>query len=278
MYHQANLGGAVKAQVREPYDGTVLGAIRALTLGVNLKLCLDAGDDNSYPGGTLWRDVSGNGYDFFRGTTVGAEASDPTFTGTPGGKSSSEYFSLDGGDVFQYDSANETWMENLHKNNALFTLCTWVYMPSSAATRGILGTRGSLTGHTGLSMHFNINDSLTLSAANAGAAALNYQSAIPAPGFVEDAWNFLAVSVDEAAGASGGIALFTDSSDTFDATYSSPASGSASYTMQIGSRGNADSPQVSGTRYAAVCAWEGRALTLAQLQALRDVTRRRFGV
>ena len=43
--------------------------LRRLGLTNGLKLCLDAGDANSYTSGEPWLDTSGNGYDFNRGTT-----------------------------------------------------------------------------------------------------------------------------------------------------------------------------------------------------------------
>ena len=58
--------------------------IGELSLNSNLVLCLDAGDANSYTSGQKWLDRSGNGYDFFLGTTDSVQASDPTFNGTPG--------------------------------------------------------------------------------------------------------------------------------------------------------------------------------------------------
>ena len=99
--------------------------INALGLTGGLKLVLDAGDVSSYSSGQSWLDLSGNGYDFYLGDTSSSESSDPTFNGTPGNLSTSEYFAFDGGDYFIYDSANETWMQNIHKDNAKFTICIW---------------------------------------------------------------------------------------------------------------------------------------------------------
>lgn len=95
-------------------NDSMIAIIEKLNLTANLKLCLDAGDINSYPGsGTKWLDTSGNGYDFDFGD--GSTSSTyPTFNGSAGGLSASEYFSFDGDDYFSYDSANETWMNELH--------------------------------------------------------------------------------------------------------------------------------------------------------------------
>jgi len=111
--------------VKKPTNVTLIDAITTAGLTSGLQLALDAGDTNSYSGsGQSWLDTSGNGYDFFRGITGGANSDDPTFNGTSGGISINEYWSFDGDDFFIYDSANETWMNNLHKNNAQWS---WLF-------------------------------------------------------------------------------------------------------------------------------------------------------
>ena len=100
----------------------LITTIRRCGLTTGLKLCLDKGDANSYASGQSWLDVSGNGYDFFLGATGGAEASDPTSNGTAGGRSPEEYWSFDGVQFFRLASANPTWVNNFHKDNAKFTL------------------------------------------------------------------------------------------------------------------------------------------------------------
>jgi hypothetical protein len=94
--------------------------IQECGLTSNCKLCLDAGDSSSYDGSSqTWYDLSGNGFDWYCGATSGAEASDPTFNGSAGGKSPSEYWSFDGGDWFVMAVAEPSWINNLHKDNAL---------------------------------------------------------------------------------------------------------------------------------------------------------------
>lgn len=89
----------------------IIDILTTLGLTTNLKLTLDAGDNSSYSGsGQKWLDVSSNGYDFFRGEDA-TTSNDPVFA-TNGGI---ENFNLNGNEWFAYDSANETWMENLHK-------------------------------------------------------------------------------------------------------------------------------------------------------------------
>lgn len=250
-------------------------AARRLGLASNLRLCLDAGDDASYSSGQSWLDTSGNGYDFFRGADGSATATDPTFNGTAGARSASEYFSFDGGDYFTYDTTNETWMQNLHKDNAIFTLATWWYR-ASTDTSAIFGTNGGPS-TTGTGFHVVHNSgSVLVRCVNATVAALDLTlSTVTIPATT---WTMLAMSVNEAAGASGSTWFCNGASETFNATYSSPSSGNASNTLQIGARGNASSPAANGARCATFMVWEGRALTLGEIQALFQATRGRFGV
>jgi hypothetical protein len=252
----------------------MLYTVRKLGLTANLRLCLDAGDDASYASGQPWLDTSGNGYDFFRGADGSATGTDPTFNGTAGGRSSSEYWSFDGGDYFTYDTTNETWMQNLHKDSALFTIVTWWYR-ASTDTSSIMGTNGG-GANVGTGFHLIHNSGpVLLRCLNATAAALDVTlSTVTVPATT---WAMLALSINEAAGAAGGTWFCNGASETFNAAYSSPASGNASQTLQIGARGGGNNPAVSGSRCASFLAWEGRALTIGEIQALFQATRGRFG-
>lgn len=98
---------------------SLIDIIKGFDLTSGLQLCLDAGDIDSYPGsGIKWLDTSGNGYDFNLGDGSTATTY-PTFNGSAGALSKNEFFSFDGGDYFSYDSANETWMDQLHNDGAV---------------------------------------------------------------------------------------------------------------------------------------------------------------
>jgi hypothetical protein len=91
-----------------------------------------------------------------------------------------------------------------------------------------------------------------------------------------NAWRLVAISVDEAAGT---IDFFDcGASDSGVGTYVTPSAANATNTMELGALGGASGPLLSGSRMAAVCAWEGRALTVAELNSIFAVTRERFGV
>lgn len=252
-------------------------AARRLGLASNLRLCLDAGDDASYASGQSWLDTSGNGYDFFRGADGSATATDPTFNGTAGARSASEYFSFDGGDYFTYDTTNETWMQNLHKDNAIFTAVAWFYC--AAVSGSIFGT--STAQDTGIGTDMIIGGAATtlvlgVRKGTGGSALAVISSDLGLSNMATSAWSMCSVSVNE--GATTGIMGINGSFATFTSTYTSPASGNASNTMQIGAAGNAQRILPNNSRLASLMMWEGRALSQGELQALFQATRGRFGV
>lgn len=100
----------------------------------NLRLCLDAGASSSYDGTSqYWNDISGNSENFYLGNNVNVNNYDPTFHGTAGGLSSSEYFSFDGGDRFTSVSSSSL-LNNTLTLNSSFTLCAIVYFSTSGNT------------------------------------------------------------------------------------------------------------------------------------------------
>ncbi|TIX10905.1 MAG: hypothetical protein E5V41_28065 [Mesorhizobium sp.] len=265
------------AQLRRPYYRARLkDVLTTLGLTTNLKLCLDAADGNSLPAAsTKWLDTSGGGYDFFRGTTAGADATDPTINGTADGRTSSEYLSFDGGDYLTYDTTNETWMTNIHKDNAKWTVAIWAWY-GSAASNGIGGTSGNNVASVGF--HFGMSGGQKWFAAiNNGSGVVALQNIMVAT-LATGSWVFAVSSLDEAVGANGHILGVNSTFELFSSTYSSPSAAGATNTMQIGSRGNAQVPLVNTSRMAAMAMWEGTALTQAQLDGIFQATRKRFGV
>lgn len=258
------------------FGGGIIPILTSLGLTTNLKLALDAGDPVSAPSSsTQWVDISGNGFDFDRGTTGGADSTDPTFNGTVGGLSSNEYWSLDGGDYFEYETTNASWMENMHKDSALFSWFFWLWMVNDATQNAVFGTGGASAGRTGVSLYLNTTMVPFFEADNAGTSLiggpLSGVNAVTA-----SAWQFLGFSFDEAAGT--GFFLVNTTAQTFSKTYASPGVGSATNPICIATRGGASSFDANGSRYAIACAHEGRALTQAEMNNVFEATRGRFGV
>lgn len=250
-----------------------LDVLTQLGLTTGAKLILDAGDAASYSSGQSWLDRSGNGYDFFRGTDNTSQASDPTFNGSAGGLSASEYWSFDGGDYFTYDSTNETWMQNLHKDNAVFTLMTWVRLGSVGTTQGLFGSYGSPATNIGIFFCVTSANTLSLLMAN-GSGSLGYNQATVAT-LSADTWYCLGIRMVEGVGMNWFI---NGATETDSANYGSPSASNASLTMQIGARGGGANPLLSGSRMAMAMVWEGTALSTDQMTSIYSATRGRFGV
>ncbi|TGQ12501.1 MULTISPECIES: hypothetical protein [unclassified Mesorhizobium] len=121
----------------------------------NLAVCLDPGDKNSWPGsGQTVFDVSSNGRNFTLGTSTSVGVDDPTFNGIAGSESSSEYFSSDGGDGFQKATANDTFMNSLHKVGFNWTIISIEFFSASYGAAFTTRSRAVNANHdTGLSTY-----------------------------------------------------------------------------------------------------------------------------
>jgi hypothetical protein len=249
-------------------SNSLISALRKLGLTTNLKICLDAGDSTSYRSGQSWRDTSGNGYDAH--ATPGA----PVFKGTVGGLSSEEYFLGNGQDHFTCGTTNEKWINNLHKKNAIFTLAGWIYIETLAQYNGIFGTGATSNSHIGVG--FIVASETGLLGArvrNGSGVALGYNGAALSAG----RWNFIAWSLKEAAGPFGTFLQVNGTPTSGTSTYDSPSTFAPTFPAQIGALGDGTLPMASGSRIAMFSAWEGTALTQAQVMTLFQSTRARFG-
>ncbi len=260
-------------------DLSLIGIITDLGLTTNLKLCLDAGDANSYDPGVQtakWLDTSGNGYDFYRGTSTGGDGAEPTFNGSAGGLSSSEYWSFDGGDYFSYDTTNEAWMENLHKDNAALSFFVAVYPQTVSSSHRLFSTHVS-----------DVLIGVDFSVANVSGAKFRFRVgngssnplSISTSGTISTAnWNILQGSINEATGAGGAILkIGSATAESFSSTYSSPSSG-ASAGSSIGAAPDGTRPLTASSRLACLAIWEGTALTSTNLTDLYDAIKGRFGL
>jgi hypothetical protein len=251
--------------------------ISRLGLTSGLKLVLDAGDIASAASSTpdKWLDTSGNGYDFFLGAGTGADAADPTFNGTPGSLSTSEFWSSDGGDYFTYDTTNETWMQNLHKDGCLCTVAMWVWCPSATNNRPFGLNGGDQTVGTGAHMQLQgsggaISNLISWRAANGTGVGNLFSSGTVA--YTPDAWSFVSVSINENGGAGASFFNANGATETFNAGYTTPSAANASQTMNIGARGAGNGPFVNTARLAFIAFWEGAALTSTQVNSIYNAT------
>lgn len=246
---------------------SVLSIIQGQGLTNFLKLLLDAGSGASWPGApsSKWFDLAGFGYDFFLGADGTTAANDPTFAGAVNGLSLNNYFGFDGGDYFTYDLANEPWMQNIHKDNARFSIVAVVYIPTLASLYMVAGDTNANT-QIGFQFYVYTDNKLRFLTTNTTASVNFFATtsiAITAPG-----WHTVGVSVDE--GANSCILMIDGVTQSFPGAYTSPSALAATYTMQIGASGNGASPFGAGGRMATVLMWEGRALTAAELTGVQQ--------
>jgi len=112
---------------------------------------VDAGLSASYAGtGQTFANALGNtDYDFWLGNNNASANNDPTFNGVAGSNTNAEYFSGDGGDYFTIKS-NSTFINSLHKENAVFTWYGFIKMPTGAVNGMLCGDTGSSAGLVGI--------------------------------------------------------------------------------------------------------------------------------
>lgn len=178
IYIPSASGGAAK---------TFYEMIQAEGITSGLGLCLDASDAASYPGsGQYWYDTAGGGPDFYLGNNASANAYDPTFVGSGGGLSDSEYFSFNGTTLFT-STGTTTLLENMPMQNTATTLACMIYIPSGTArTPNIIHHSSNCkfgffcSGYGGT----NYDGRLQASYADAQAGLFTY-----------DAWNFIVFSM-----------------------------------------------------------------------------------
>lgn len=261
-------------------DVSLSQAIASAGLTTNCKLILDAADVDSYPGtGQKWLDRSGNGYDFFRGNSASSEGADPTFTGTAGDISRSTYWAFDGGDYFTYDTTNETWMDSLHKDGAIWSALIAFQIPNLGAQAALFGT--AETTNPGVNFTMDASEKLEVKAFRSGATALNVTAGT---GVSQNTWHIAGLSINEPTGSGGGF-LYLDGNylqvagnNTFDATYSSPSSSAAERPLQIGARGGDQERLANGSRLGFLAIWQGTALSKANFDTLYTALKGRYGL
>lgn len=250
-----------------PGAPTLYSMIVHAGLTSGLHICLDAADPASYDGSSqTWTDRSGNSTDFFRGATSGSEATDPTFNGTSRVYTNGTYFSVDGGDYFRKAAANSTAINNLHKNNAAFTLLWFMRTPSSfAAAPGLFGTSAGATAKLGVDIIIQSDGTLQFGAERGvgGSGALLENSTLTLSTGTD---YVLGLTVDEA--ATTGAWYYNGSTESFTSTYTSPSASNATHTAEIFAIGNGVLPMGSGGRLYGFAVWGGTALSTANIAAI----------
>lgn len=232
----------------------------------NLKLLLEAGPVESWPGsGQKWLDESGGHYDFFRGADGVADATDPTYVGTPGGLLRTNYWSFDGGDYFTYDSTNETWMDAVHKNNAQFSILVNVYVPSLDTGVGhfLMGTTYADM-EVGFQVYIYSNQIYFLIT---NGITIGYHQTFGGLPPLTVGWHSVGFSMDEAAGT---FVYMIDGAtgSLVGQAYTSPSAAASTRKFNIGAAGGGGGILQNGWRIHSVAMWQGVALSAAQMASL----------
>ena len=264
----------IRARYR-PRHASLFDMLVRLGLYGNLRLCLDAGSIASSPlSTTKWLDLSGNGNDFFRGTTVAVQSIDPSFNGNVGGLSEREYWGFDNTQYFTYDTTNEAWMQTLHKTGAVGTFATWVNLGSLAATNGFAGTGSATTSGRGFA--FRVGTTSIINWAVWNGAGVVFNGGIAIEDLVIGQWYFMAISVNEPEGTLH-VCLNDKTRSRVSLTYASPSASNASFTMQIGAVGNAENTMENGGQMGMIAAWD-RQLSPDDLVRVFQATRGRYAI
>lgn len=240
-------------------------------LSENLKQVLDAGDARSYPGsGGKWLDLTPGGYDMYQGTTASAQSTDPTFNGTVGKRTDAEYFSVDGGDYFTYDTTQEAWMKALAKPgpNTILLLCYY-----NALTMQSFGNDGNTAAEHGMHLQPNSNK---WTIAYTGTDGVVYREGfggptIPAP---PTGPHFLGFSYDMS--ISGVATIQVDEASGSDVFGVAAHSTDATNTLRLGAKGDVSIISGAGNRYYGSWIWQGTALDGSAMAALFNTIRGRY--
>lgn len=267
----AGAGHGPRATAISPFAGLNLYEIaQALGLDAGLSVALDAGAASSYSSGQTWTDLAGLA-NFYRGGGSSAEGVDPTFSGTPGAVTASEYWSFDGGDYFSLAGSNPAIFNSMNKNNANFTILFIAQLPDAGTDQILFATNSNSTNTIGIIFKKRVDGRLGCFVTTGSGTCFYFNSddAIPTTPFI------LSISIDEP-GAYGfyrmnSAAFPVASAETFDATYSSPSTGNATLAARIGANpydANNDRIAAGGKLWGAMVF--SPALSIAATDSLHD--------
>ncbi len=242
-----------------------------------LILCVDAGEAASYAGsGQTWADLSGSGNDFHLGADGSATSTDPAFSGTAGKLSGSEKWTFDGTKYFRLKTSNPSAINAIHKDGWVGSMAAVFHTDGNTSAQVFAGTTGNALSGTGFFLQRSggaSNLTCRITIRNGTSAVLNSGDF----GSVQaNKWNFAFFNIDEPAGT--GVRMVNATSGTFTSTYSSPDSGNAAQTLEIGARGGGINPVTAADSIAIYMLWNGVAHSATKALALFSLLRGRFAM
>lgn len=249
------------------------GIMATLPARANLVAFWDAADIYSWSGSGLWQNLvlspadgaAQGDYDLQLGSTSGSDANDPTFVGTVGGLSSSEYWDIDGSVGFELPS-NTSFTDSMHHGDAEWEMGFIVDIGDGTDTHWFLAN--SVTGGGGA------NRGIILSATYAqyiAASATNVLTSwSPGSGLSRLSWGF----DGDVAGPWQYSINGTQTTNSTANTNGDTSSG-ADRTLIIGNWNGYTSPMTDGRLYAAVL-WNKR-LSASEVTQFNDAFSTRYG-
>jgi len=239
-----------------------------LGLSSGLLVVLDAGDLSSYPGGVTWLNTVTGGPNFDRGADAAAGTDDPTFVGTVGARTSSEYFNFDGDDWFQA-SATGWGDQGFYTSSGAVTIAAMVFSPSAAVFRIFSNCRCSTGGITTTGAAYSRLASGFTAWYQEGDTNTGY-STTGTIQYPVNEWAFSAVSVSAVGGTSDIIEATNRAFETYADETENYGTNAPDRRAAIGADGEASGGLAAdNSRIALVAIWS-RALSQAELGLLYD--------
>lgn len=251
-----------------------------------MRLCLDAGDINSVPSSTnqKWLDLSGGGYDFFRGTSGSSEGTDPTFSGTPGALST-EHYSFDGGDYFTYDTTTENWMQSMGKSGTLITLVAVARIASNTKPFRFFSTLGDTFAEKGWDFGFSSSANkviYTVTTAGGEFAWVTQGSSSNFPNLSSQlpllAFFGMSIEVGNTSPSYTSSIVINGTTFTGNNVPLAATTINATNPARLGAAGDLNDISPNGSRLYALALWEGIKYSSNDLQKLYNEIRDRYGI
>lgn len=188
----------------------------------------------------------------------------PTFQGTFDQRDPSEYMLGASGHELFTEQALGLWDRDWHKDGAKFTIVAIIFCPSFAATDYILANAPTDNLTNGYQFAVNASSgTLALKRKNGTISPITINSSVVV---VAGAWNFVAVSLDEAGGASGSHFRVGSQVNTFNAANSVHPSGNPTFHATVMGKPDGIGSE-PGMRVMMVNAW-GRDLSQSETDRL----------
>jgi hypothetical protein len=195
-----------------------------------------------------------------------------------GNRSKNESWKINGGyyDYLSYANAtNATWMNNLHKDNAKFTIAAFYYQSSDTVGGYPMmlfenANSSPFFGMPGVGIEVYSKPTTTFFGAKTSTGAWAAQYSVSSPNIYVSDWNFVALSIDEGA-TNGSFWNHNGTVTSNTVTYVSPSStdSPASCNYKIYST-------AAGMEMGILCVWEGQALSQAQVEQFRLALKKRY--